>query len=120
MPKKKQWKAPTLNEVLADLNMAHEPAEVGARHVTHVGERLFTGTAGEVWHWLREEGHVNDKCRECGRDHTDVELDLEGVCEDCHASMRREEQDDSYQEWLDGMSRRDAAYYVNGENWRGE
>lgn len=27
---------------------------------------------------------------------------------------------DDYQDWLDSLPRRDAAYYANGENWRGE
>jgi hypothetical protein len=83
------WRAPTLTEVLADVGMTHEPAEFGARHVIKNGERLFTGTASDVWHWLREEGHHFSRCTACSREHTEVEVDLKGVCEECHDCAAR-------------------------------
>lgn len=87
--KRNIWHAPNLNEVLASLGYTHEPAEFGARRIIQDGAVQFSGTAGEVWAWLREEGEIRSTCRECSRSHEEVELDLSGCCEDCDASEKR-------------------------------
>ena len=87
--KRNEWRAPTLSEVLASLGYTHEPAEFGARRIIQDGAVQFSGTAGEVWAWLRDEGEIRSTCRECQRSHEKVELDLSGCCEDCHDEFAR-------------------------------
>jgi len=50
----------TLHDVLAALGYRHEAAQHGERHVVRVvdGERVYTGTAGAVWEWLRSTGQI--------------------------------------------------------------
>jgi hypothetical protein len=48
----------TLTVALLFAGLRHESAGepgCGRRHVTHDGERVFTGTARETWAWLRGE-----------------------------------------------------------------
>lgn len=89
MPKKKHWHAPSLHEVLASVGFTSIPGDFGRRRIFDAdAHEVFSGTAGETWQWLRDE-HIHSMCRECCRDHTDVELNLEGVCEDCHGELAR-------------------------------
>jgi hypothetical protein len=96
MPKKNTWSAPSLNEVLAHLGYTTQPGEFGARHIIDPdGTKAFTGTAGDVWQWLRDEGEIRSTCCHCcrpaGGGKKQVELDLEGSCEDCHDELARAE-----------------------------
>lgn len=43
-----------LNGFLGGLGYTTEPAGNGRKHIMKGGETHFTGTAGEVWEWLRE------------------------------------------------------------------
>ena len=82
--KRNAWSAPTLNEVLAHLRMTTEPAEFGAKKIIENGIIVFSGTAGEVWTWLREDGAIRSSCIDCQRSHEQVELDIHDRCEICH------------------------------------
>ena len=49
---------PTLNEALAQRGYTTQPAGFGRKDIidSH-GLVRFTGTAGDVWDWLRKYGH---------------------------------------------------------------
>lgn len=50
-------KEPTLGETLARLGLTYRSAnDFGAKHILRSETILFTGTAGEVWKWLRANG----------------------------------------------------------------
>lgn len=46
---------PSLHEVLALHGFTTERASHGKKHILLDGERVFTGTAAEVWKWLDGE-----------------------------------------------------------------
>lgn len=48
---------PTLREVLLAFGLTHAPSGKGYHHhICEGGRRVFTGSAGQVWAWLRETG----------------------------------------------------------------
>ena len=49
----------SLHDVLGALGYATRGVEFGKKAiVSATGEKLFTGTAGEVWTWLRKTGQI--------------------------------------------------------------
>lgn len=59
--------APSLNEALAALGFTTAPANrglafpTGAKHIIRDGQVEFTGSAHEVWQWLRDCGLIEGK-----------------------------------------------------------
>jgi hypothetical protein len=89
MKTKNTWHPATLAEVLSDSNLSSVVEDFGCMRVFNTHGEVFEGTDGEVWAWLREEGHHYSTCRDCSRDHTEVELDLSGHCEECAETTDR-------------------------------